>query len=156
MGKLKLDFDGMDKVINRLSKLEKDIKPVTEKALRESHKIVTEKAAESVLRSNLPAHGKFSHGDTARSLRKDAEILWNGSQATVHVGFDISNGGLPSIFMMYGTPRYMKNQKMYNAFYSKRTLDEIKELQARIFYEELRKFDWWIRHLKGGFFFNGN
>jgi hypothetical protein len=33
----------------------------------------------------------------------------------------------------------MKNQKMYNAFWSKKTLDEVREKQAEIFFDEIRK-----------------
>jgi len=36
--------------------------------------------------------------------------------------------------VMYGTPRMKKSQLMYNAFYGKQTLDEIKKAQEEVFY----------------------
>ena len=76
-------------------------------------KLITKKAEEAVQKANLPAKGKFSQGDTLNSLYKDAKIEWEGTLASVKTGFSISKGGIASIFMIYGTPRRMKNQKMY-------------------------------------------
>ena len=42
-------------------------------------------------------------------------------------------GGLPSIFLMYGTPRMKKDSKVYNAVYGKKTMDEVSMIQALIF-----------------------
>lgn len=137
--KMGLEFEGFEAAIKRLEKLEGDVKKVTETALKETHKIVTAKAQESAQKSNLPAHGKYSHEKTLKSLKTEADVQWSGTEAFVPVGFSISKGGLPSIFMMYGTPRYMKNQKMYNAFWSTKTHDEIVKAQQEIFYAEIRK-----------------
>ena len=40
---------------------------------------------------------------TEKALKKEAEIEWAGTLASVKVGFSISEGGLASIFLMYGT-----------------------------------------------------
>lgn len=137
--KMGIEFEGFEEVIKRLEKLDGDVRGITEKALKETHRIVTAKARNSAQKQNLPAHGKYSSGRTLRSLRTEATIEWSGTEAKVPVGFDISKGGLPSIFMMYGTPRYMKNQEMYNAFWSNQTHAEIVKAQEEIFYAELRK-----------------
>lgn len=134
-----LEFEGFDEVIKRLTNLEGDVKETSERALKECHKVVTRKAEESVKKSNLPAKGKFSKGDTSKSLYKEAKVEWKGTIASIKTGFSISNGGLASIFMIYGTPRYMKNQKMYNAFWGKKTIDEVKKIQEDTFYEEIRR-----------------
>lgn len=134
-----LEFEGFDEVIERLTKLGGNVKNTAEKALKETHKIITKKAEESAQKPNLPAKGKYSGGDTLESLYKEADVEWAGTLASVKTGFSISKGGLASIFMMYGTPRHMKNQKMYNAFWSKKTIDEVREKQAEIFFDEIRK-----------------
>lgn len=139
MAKFKLEFDGLDELTKRIASVNGNVKNTTEKALRKTHSIVTAKAEESAQKPNLPAKGKYSNEDTLKSLKRNAEIKWVGDIGSVDVGFDISNGGLASIFMIYGTPRYMKNQKMYNAFKGKATLDEIHQAQQDIFYAELRK-----------------
>ncbi len=136
-----LEFDGFDEVIARLTKLEGNVKGTAEKALKESHKVITKNAEESVQKSNLPKKGKYSKGDTSKSLYEEPKVEWEGTLASVKTGFSISNGGLASIFMIYGTPRHMKNQKMYNAFWGKKALDEVKKIQEDIFYEETRRLN---------------
>ena len=137
--KIGIEFEGLDEIITRLTKLNANIKNITNKGLKETHKIVTKKAEEAVQKSNLPAKGKYSKGDTEKSLKTEANIEWNGTSASVPVGFSISKGGLASIFMIYGTPRHMKNQKMYNTFWGTKTHKEVLEAQEEIFYKELRK-----------------
>lgn len=139
--KMTIEFKGFDEVIKKMEKLNGNVKDITEQGLKETHRIVTHKAEEAVQKANLPAKGKYSTGLTKNTLKKDAEITWNGSQASVDVGFSISKGGLASIFMIYGTPRYMKNQKMYDAFWSKKTHDEVIETQENIFFCELQKME---------------
>ena len=139
--KSKIEFEGFEEIISRLSKLGSNTKQITEKALVATHELVTKQAEEAIQKSNLPAHGNFSTGATEKSLVKEPEIYWVGTEAYVKTGFSIRNGGLASIFMMYGTPRYMKNQKMYNAFFGTKTKKEIMKLQEDIFYEELRRLE---------------
>lgn len=135
-----IEFDGFDEVVNRIKKLDGDIKGVTEKALKETHKIITNNADKAI----RPHH---KTGQTEKSLKRQAEVKWSGSLASVEVGFDISNGGLASIFLMYGTkgtprhPPIKKDQKLYNAFFGKKTREEIMKLQENIFYDEIRRFD---------------
>lgn len=132
--KTRLEFEGFEEVIARLSKLEGDVKGVTEKALRETNKLVTKKAEEAI----RPHH---ETGDTEKSLKKNAETQWSGSIGGVETGFSISNGGLAHIFLMYGTPRMKKDQNLYNAFFGKKTKDEIMKIQEDIFYEEIRRLN---------------
>lgn len=136
---MSVEFEGFEEVIKRLEKLDGDIKSTTEKALKETHRLVTKEAEEAAQVSNLPAKGRYSSGDTLKSLKRDADILWTGTKAEVPVGFSISKGGLPSIFMMYGTPRYMKNQKMYNAIWGQAIHDKVLKAQEEIFYDEIKK-----------------
>lgn len=141
MSKMELDFDGFSEIVKRFEKLDADIKPVVEKALTETHRIVTEKAQFAVQKPNLPAHGAFSSGATERSLVTQPQIEWKGTTATVFVGFDISHGGLPTVFMMHGTPSYMKNQLLYDAFYGDQTIGEVRLAQKEIFYEALEAIE---------------
>ena len=132
--KTRIEFDGFEQVIAKLTKLDGDVKGITEKALRETHKVITKKAETAI------APHKQT-GATAKSLKRNAEIKWAGSLASVETGFDISHGGLPSIFLMYGTPRMSKDQNLYNAFFGNKTKKEVMELQEKIFYDEIRRLD---------------
>ena len=129
-----LEFEGFDEAISRLTKLGGNVKGIAEKALKKTHSIVTQKAEDAITPHNQTYQ-------TEKSLRKEAEIEWEGTLASVKTGFSISEGGIASIFLMYGTPRQKKDQKMYNAFWSKSTQNEVMEAQKEIFYEEIRRLN---------------
>ena len=130
--KMGIEFEGFDEAIKRIEKLDGDVKAITEKALKETHKIVTKYAEEAIIPHRLT-------GATEKSLKRDASIEWSGTEAKVPVGFSISKGGLASIFLMYGTPRMKKDQKLYNAIWGTKTHDDVLKAQEDIFYEEIGK-----------------
>lgn len=132
MARMKLQVEGLDKLLERLKDLNVSIKEVSEEALKETHRIVTDKAVSEMVKHNQT-------GETQASIRLQPKINWSGTTASVSVGFDIANGGLPSIYLMYGTPKMKKDQKLYNAFYGKQTQKEIVEKQTDIFYEAIRR-----------------
>lgn len=130
--KMRLEFTGFEEMAERLDKLGGDLKKTTEKALIETHKLLTPKVEEAFKRHDV----KYSH-DTMKSLKKDPKVEWSGSVAAIGVGFKISEGGFPSIFIMYGTPRMQPDKKVYNSIYGNKK--KVKELQERIFAEEIAK-----------------
>lgn len=141
MPHVNLEFTGFDEILKKLTKLEADTQKIAEEALTETHKIITAKAESAVAKSNLPAHGKFSHGETEKSIKRDPDITWNGTIGSVAVGYNIKKGGLPSIFMMYGSPRYMKVQAVYDAFYGSQTEGEVRNAQKEIFYKAMEELE---------------
>lgn len=130
--KLRLEFAGFEEMAERLDKLGGDLKKTTEKALIETHKLLTPKVEEAFRKHDV----KYSH-DTMKSLKKDPKVEWNGSTAEIGVGFKISEGGFPSIFIMYGTPRMQPDKKVYNSIYGNKK--KVRELQEGIFAEEIAK-----------------
>ena len=130
--KLRLEFAGFEEMAERLDKLGGDLKKTTEKALIETHKLLTPKVEEAFRKHDV----KYSHS-TMKSLKKDSKVEWNGSTAEIGVGFKISEGGFPSIFIMYGTPRMQPDKKLYNSIYGNKK--KVKELQEGIFAEEIAK-----------------
>jgi len=125
-------IEGFNEVIERLNKLDGNVKVTTEKALKETHKIITKKAEEAI-------RTHYITGDTEKSLQKKENIDWYGFTGNVEVGFSISEGGLAHIFLMYGTPRMKKDQKLWKVFWSKETKAEIMEAQEEIFFDEIRR-----------------
>lgn len=132
--KMGLEFFGFEEVISRLSKLDGDIKGTTEKALKQSQKHITEN-----LHKEMKKHKQT--GYTEKSLVENPSVEWTGTVAKIDVGFDISNGGLPSIFLMYGTPRMEKDQNLFRALYGSRTMKEIRKIQEDTFYDEIRRLN---------------
>lgn len=132
MVKMKIDFEGFNEVITRLSKLEGDTKKVMEEALEQSKKHVQSNLTEAMRKHNRTHR-------TVDSIDENSKTEWTGTIGKIDVGFNIKNGGLPSIFLMYGTPKMKKDQRLYNAIYGKKTRDEVHKIQEDLFYEAIRK-----------------
>lgn len=134
MAKAKLTFDGMTEMSAQLRGLGVSVERISEKALERAFEIVTDKA-----RQAAAPHRKT--GRMEKSLRERPEYIWKGSVLQTEVGFDIVHGGLPSIFLMYGTPRIKKDQKMWEAFFGTKTLAAVQEAEQTVFQDAL--FEAW-------------
>lgn len=132
--KMRLIFSGFEEYAERLDKLGGNLEKTTEKALIATHKHITPKVEAAFQKHDI----KYSH-ETMKSLKKEAKVEWNGSIAEIGVGFKVSDGGLPSIFLMYGTPKIQPDKKLYDAIYGSKTKKEVKALQEEIFAEEISK-----------------
>lgn len=130
--KLRLEFKGFEEYAARLDELGGDLKATTEKALKESHALVTPK-----IKAAMTKHNKS--GSTSRAILDNSAVVWDGAVASIDVGFDIQNGGMPSIFFMYGTPRIKPDADLYNSIYGSKTKKEVKELQQEIFSAAIKK-----------------
>lgn len=134
MPRMTVEFDGFSEVINRLQKLEADVRKTTDEALINTKKIIHKEAGAA-----MSPHNKSY--TTVKSLNHNSSPEWKGSTASISVGFDIKNGGLPSIFLMYGTPRMKKDQKLYNAFFGRNTQYKVRKAQEETFYDAIRRHE---------------
>ena len=130
--KIGLNFKGFEEYAERLDKLGGDLRKATEKALQETYDYITPKLEKDIKKHRLT-------GATERSLNKNAKVSWSGSTAEIKVGFKIHDGGLPSIFLMYGTPRMHKDQNLYNDAFGSKTKKEVARLQQEVFAEAIKK-----------------
>ena len=131
--KVGLQFEGFEETIARLKELEGDVKKVTEEALFKSKKVATDELLSITVKSNFPAKGKYSQGDVRKSINLDNKVEWEGTMASIPVGFNLERNGLVSIFLMYGTPRMPKVQGMYNAIYGSKAKRKIAKVQEEVF-----------------------
>ena len=130
MAKITIEFDGFDEALKRFEEMEKDLKPVVEKALEKTHRIMTP-GIESAI---TPHH---MTGRTEASLHSTPKVKWIGNVGKIDVGFNISKGGLPSIFLMYGTPKMRPDMKLWDAFFGSNVKKKVSDAQKRIVMEEL-------------------
>lgn len=141
--KIGLKFDGLEEMIANLEKIQGDLKSTTEKALKASKERVNAELRQVTIPANYPAHGKYSTGKTAQSIDTDMSVSWEGTTASIKIGYDMQISGMTSIFLMYGTPRHkppMKAvRKMYNAIYGSKMKKEIAEIQREVFAAEIRQ-----------------
>ena len=123
----------------RLDKLGGDIKGVVDKILQDAHATVTNEVEAAMMKHN-------KSGDTSKSILRDSKVQWTGTTASIRVGFDISNGGLPSIFLMYGTPKHEPghpgtdaDKALYDAIYGKRQARNLREMSIKAMEEAIKK-----------------
>lgn len=130
-----IDGDVFEQYSRQLAKLGsmEYLKETTEQALVESKEYVTEN-----LHKEMKKHRRS--GRTEESISNDSKVNWEGTLASIKVGFKISEGGLASVFLMYGTPRVQPpDKKLYNAVYGTATSRKVAEIQEEVFDNALRK-----------------
>ena len=125
--KLAFDTKGLEDMIAWLSEYEgREERRAVEEALRDSKDYVTKQLAQEIKRHRRT-------GITEKSLDQNDTVTWEGTEASIPVGFHIRQGGIASIFLMYGTPRMQPDKKLYNAIYGSRTKKEIHDIQEAAF-----------------------
>lgn len=103
----------------------------------------------NVNQAALPyAHGGlkgYATGEMFNALKKDNPVIWTSDTiAEVSVGFNLSEkGGFHSIFVMYGTPRMAKDQKLYNAIKGTKTQKDVAKIQEQTMWKHL-DYKFWI------------
>lgn len=113
------------------------MKRATEAALKASKEYVNPLIEQAM--NKLPAGGKYSTGDTKKSIDDDMDVTWQGLTGEIKIGFDFNKSGLKSIFLMYGTPRMKPVTGLKAAIYGNKTKKALAELQGEALAEEIRK-----------------
>lgn len=140
MATMGIQIDGFDRILKELDRLEADTKKVAEKALEKTFDIVQKKTEIGMQKQNLPAKGRYDSGETRKAIIQKPEVSWSGDTASVDVGFDLKqDAGFVSIFLMHGTPKMKPDKKLYDAFYAKKTKDEIIQAQEDVYYSEIAR-----------------
>ena len=149
MGKTKMSLSGdiFAEYADKLEKLGGNLRRAAEKALEESAEYVNKN-----LKNDIKSHKRTQQ--TEKSLRDEEKVKWSGTTAEIGVGFDISHGGLASIFLMYGTPKHgpvgkrpgatghpgtKQDKKLYNDVYGTATKRKVQEIQEKVFAEDIEK-----------------
>lgn len=114
MSKFSIEFEQfkqLEKQLEELAGLDGVIE-ATENALLATDDYVTAEVDKAV------ASSKFNFdrtGRTKKSIDREQKVEWSGTVASAKAGFTISKGGLPSIFLMYGTPTIRPDTNLKNA-----------------------------------------
>lgn len=112
---LQFDFKAFESLLTKLDEVGGDIMEETELALLDIGETVGNDTLNAVQKTNLPAKGKFSKGDTEKSVIKNPCVNWRGSTASINIGFDYGKSGAGG-FLITGTPR-MKPVRDLNRMY---------------------------------------
>ena len=131
--KLEIDFPMFDELKKKLEAIEENaLDRAVTKALEESNAFIAAQLDEA-----MQPH--IRTGKTESTILKNTNVQKTGTEFSANTGFTIHEGGLPSIFLMYGTkvhgqPHVKPDKNLYNAIYGNATKKRIQEIQANAFY----------------------
>ena len=135
---LKLDTSGFEELINRYKKLGGDTKQIVEKALDRVGDEITQDTQTAVSKKNLPQKGKYSKGNTERSIVKNPKTTWSGEIASIQVGFDYSKPGAGG-FLITGTPRMQPDRELHKMYKQKAYMRHIQEDMIEVVQAEIKE-----------------
>lgn len=139
MARMSIIFDGFKDLAYKIDEAGGDLHAAVDEALTETQFYIQNE----VEKASIPyAHGGlkgYATGKMANSIVADGVIHWTGTVAEVRVGYDLHQaGGFHSIFVMYGTPKMTKDQKVYDAIRGTKTKKDIARLQQGIMEKYLK------------------
>lgn len=103
--KLSLEVHGFDDYVTRLDELGANVKEIVSDIYEQCTDDITADTIAAVKNiKKLPAGGKYSTGDTLKSIIKAPKMEWSGEIGEIGVGFDHSKNGA-GLLLITGTPR---------------------------------------------------
>lgn len=136
--KLTIDFEAFDVYRKKLDEIGGNAtERAVESALKASQNVVAKKVDAAMMKH-------IESGKTKGAIVTRDPVQWAGDVASIGVGFDISEGGLPSIFLMYGTqlhgqPHITPDRNLYNAVYGAAVKKQIRNIQREAFEKVLER-----------------
>ena len=95
---LKLELTGVEELLLSIEKMGGDINQAAEKAILDCAKPFHQE-----LKLAIKKHRRS--GLTEATLHEPIKVHWVGNRCSLQVGFNLKAGGLPALFLEYGTPR---------------------------------------------------
>ena len=134
-----LQVEGFEDYMAKLDELggTAAMKRGVEDALKASKKHVTPLIEQAM--TKLPAGGRYSTGNTKESIDDSMDVIWEGTTASIKVGFDFKKSGVTSVFLMYGTPKMPPVNGLKAAVYGAKTKKEIAAIQAEALTEAIKR-----------------
>lgn len=126
--KFSFNFKEMQDLAERIENMGGDLQKACDNALRATHEYITPQLSAGIARHH-------STGDTEGSLERAPRVEWvTPLKAQVKIGFNLSDGGLPSIFLMWGTPKRKASEMpvdtaLKNAAFGPKVKREVARLQ---------------------------
>ena len=122
---LRLDTSGFEVLIEKLDEVQGNVKAAVTDALLQAAETVHDDTVDAMRDEYLPRHGDYSSGDTKKTI-VPAAVEWNGTVASVSVGFDYGEKGAGG-FLISGTPRMDPNRKLEQIYTRKKYMRQLQE-----------------------------
>lgn len=141
MAKFEIIGEPVIDMLERLDSIGVDLKPAVTEMLEKTQELISNNVLEAAKAYDHKGGGLkgYAKGHMYQQIDTSSSVEWEGNIATVQAGFKLnSQGGYHSIFIMYGTPKIVKDTKVYNAIRGARTKTRIKDLQKTIMNKYLK------------------
>lgn len=149
---LTVDFDGFNELIKKLDAIGGGAtERAVEQALKESRDLATADL-KAAFQKHDTRRKNGDYNDTISHIADNEPVEWNGGFAKIAVGFDLSggdlsSGGFPGQFIMYGTTvlgqPHIKPEKwgndLYNALYGAAAKKKRQALQEKVILDAIAK-----------------
>lgn len=133
--KMAFNFKEMEELAAKLEGLGGNLQEACDTALRATHDLITPN-----LSSGIARH--VETGETRDSLDKAPAVVWDTPlKAHVNIGFNLADGGWPSIFLMWGTPKQAPDKSLKNAAFGPKVRRQVAELQKQALEEAIQKMN---------------
>ncbi len=137
--RIKLKIGGFDTLIEKLDELGADVKSILTEVYEDAGEEIGVMTKEAMAKSDLPAKGIYSTGETIKSVLINPKAEWSGSVIEIGVGFDKLKPGVGGL-LITGTPRMRPDyelekifaRKQYMSEKNKQIGDDLSEMIARI------------------------
>lgn len=126
---LKLDLRGFNELITKLDSMVDDVRPAVSEAMEQAATKIARDTAAAVQKAELPAHGKYSHGETAKAIVQGAKTEWSGTTAEINVGFDYDEPGAGG-YLITGTPRMKPAKKLHDMYKGRKYMKDVEAEMA--------------------------
>lgn len=134
---LRLETEGFDELVTKLEGLGGNVKNVVTDALMQAAETIEEDTKDAMSAKNLPAKGRYSTGETERSIAKP-EVTWSGTIGQTGVGFDFGKPGAGG-FLITGTPRMQPNAALAKIYTRKSYMRQIQSDMEEVVADEIRR-----------------
>lgn len=152
--RFKVDFKGFDEMLYKYQSLGGNTKQVIEKCLKAVPDIINPN-----LKRDIAKHRRRKSNSAADSVAENQQVEWEGTTGRIPVGFEFAKGGLPTIFIMYGTARHApsnqygtysgttfvpQDTQLWSDIFGIGTKRKINETQKEVFEREIERL--WKNH----------
>lgn len=121
-----IDFSNFADYAAKLEALNADLKLIFADAMEKAAEQVQQDTIAALESANLPAEGKYSQGDTRKSVIEDIRTIWQGSVGEVKMGFDKTKSGAGG-FLITGTPRMRPDYALEKIYGTRRYENQLKK-----------------------------
>lgn len=122
---IQIDGSAFADYADRLDRLGADLQKVFGDALLEAGEVVQADVKSALSPGNLPAHGRYSTGETLASVM-EPKVTWHGSLGEIPLGFDKTKKGAGG-WLITGTPKMSPDHELARIFTTRSYENKIKK-----------------------------